>query len=518
MTDGSPQSALAARWRSSCWTLWLDRPLGPVWCALGWVVSTAVLVGIVTWLGGPDTGDAGQSLSSTWAIAHGAIGCAYPPTRTFAAAGPADPIVLIAPVYPLVSGVLAALFRLGHGVAFPTSAQLGPGCSHALVAIAHWSAASGVTTATLALGYVGWLAILVGVVVYLRAVGRGRRGWEPLTLLVLAICGPTMMPIGEMFHPQDLLAVGLCLVGLAAAVRDRWLVAGLVLALAIESQQFALLVAVPLFVVALGGRRLRYGAGVVAGLAALLIPLGVLSAGRVWHAALLGSSRAGIDGIHGSGGTWLWETHVGGLALLVLARGAPIVVAAWLAWLVRRRSVGPLDARALMRLVTISLALRLVFEVNLFGYYFMAVAVALVVLDVTAGRLRGPTLAWLVLVTLAFAPARGGLNPGVALPGVGLVVTPSLVVVTGLVILILRDVLAHRIRWQLVGFIVFVVLTCVPALWGVSPGEPEMPAWFWQLVLVSSALALAGGVSFSGSWRTTTWGSARSSGVVNEVA
>jgi uncharacterized membrane protein len=440
-------------------------------------------------------GDAGQSLSSTWAIAHGAIGCAYPPPGTFAAAGSANPIVLVAPVYPLLSGALAALFRVGQGVAFPTPAQLGPDCSHALVAIGHWATATGATTPTLLLGYVGWLVLAAGVVAFLRSVGRGRRGWEPATLLVLAISGSTMMPVAEVFHPQDLVAVGLCLAGVAAALRDRWLVAGLALALAIESQQFALLVAVPLLVVATDARRYRYGTGVAAGLAALLLPLGVLTGGRVWRAALLGTNRAGIDGVHGAGGTWLWETHVGGLALLVAARGAPILVAAWLAWRVRRSVAGPLDPGALVSLVTVCLTLRLVFEVNLFGYYFMAVAVGLVALDATRGRLRGVTLAWLVLVTLAFNPARWGLDPRRELAGFGSNVSLPLLVVSGLVVIILVDVLAHRFRWRLVGFLVVVLLTTVPALWGVNPVERVMPTWFWQLVLVPSALLLAGGGS-----------------------
>ncbi|MGC8511360.1 MAG: hypothetical protein ACP5PB_10890, partial [Acidimicrobiales bacterium] len=302
MTSGSNDLDLGETGVTSRWTRWLDHPLGWGWCVAGWIVSTAVFVGAIAWLGGPDAGDSGQSLSSTWAIAHGAIGCAYPPADTFAAAGSANPIVLTAPVYPLVSGALAALVRVGHDVAFPSSAQLGPDCSHALTAIARWATASGATTATLALGYVGWLFILVGTVSLLRAIGRGRRGWEPVTLLVLAISGPAIMPIETFFHPEDLVAMGLSLVGLAAALRERWLVAGVVMALAIESQQFALLVAVPLFVVAARDRRYRYGTGIIAGLVALLIPLGVLSGGRVWRAALLGSSRAGIDGVHGAVG------------------------------------------------------------------------------------------------------------------------------------------------------------------------------------------------------------------------
>ena len=54
----------------------------------------------------------------------------------------------------------------------------------------------------------------------------------------------------------------------------------------------------------------------------------------------------------------------------------------------------------LISLVATSLALRLVFEQNIFGYYFMALCVTLVLLDVISGRIRGELVAWLALITL----------------------------------------------------------------------------------------------------------------------
>jgi hypothetical protein len=51
-----------------------------------------------------------------------------------------------------------------------------------------------------------------------------------------------------------------------------------------------------------------------------------------------------------------------------------------------------------------SFILRLLFEVNIYGYYFMAATVALILLDVIGGRIRLSLIAWLVLVTLAFPP------------------------------------------------------------------------------------------------------------------
>jgi hypothetical protein len=76
-----------------------------------------------------------------------------------------------------------------------------------------------------------------------------------------------------------------------------------------------------------------------------------------------------------------------------------------------------------------------VFEVNLWGYYFMAAAVLLLILDVLRRRFRVSYVAWLLLVT--YATLDGGLAT------------------------------VHS----------FVTL----------------PVWLWQLILVPSALALACG-------------------------
>ncbi len=44
--------------------------------------------------------------------------------------------------------------------------------------------------------------------------------------------------------------------------------------------------------------------------------------------------------------------------------------------------------------------LRLLFEVRLFGYYDMALAVSLVLVDIVGGRIRNSLVAWLVEVSL----------------------------------------------------------------------------------------------------------------------
>ena len=67
---------------------------------------------------GPSRVDDQESIYSTWAIAHGQIVCAYPPVSL-----PSEP--LVAPLYPLISGGIAAITRIGHDVPFPFGRRLG---------------------------------------------------------------------------------------------------------------------------------------------------------------------------------------------------------------------------------------------------------------------------------------------------------------------------------------------------------------------------------------------------------
>jgi hypothetical protein len=57
---------------------WLDHPLSGWWCALGWLATTVVFIGVVRLFGGPAHVDVEESVHSTWAIAHGQLACAYP--------------------------------------------------------------------------------------------------------------------------------------------------------------------------------------------------------------------------------------------------------------------------------------------------------------------------------------------------------------------------------------------------------------------------------------------------------
>ena len=454
---------------------WLDQPLAQWKCVMGWILSLAAFVGVVAILGGPTDSDSSISIYSTWAIAHGSFACAYPHANTLAA-----------PLYPLLSGGVAAILRIGAHTAFPTAAQLGLHCSNAITAISKWSFQAHAWSRTLQIGDLSWLALMGGVVALLRTTNRGHRGWEPFTLALLALSLPVSMPLIEDFHPQDILAFGLALGALACARRDSWSWAGALIGFAFTSQQFAVLTAVVLFVVAPKGRHLRFVSAAVATVAAVGIPMVVLTSGRALRAVLVGTGLS-----PSLGNTWLVET---GLRGAVMTDVAPILLTfAITYWVVRRLGVSALATDTLVSLIAVSLCLRLAFATNLWGYYFMPLSVALIVLDVVIGRIRGTTIAWLAMVTLVFNPiifyqfATGRTydsGPFRAIQILFLAVALSLIVWDG----------AHRrIRKYLIAWFVVAVVAFAVDGWMYGPPHTPFPLWLWQVVLISTALMLVGG-------------------------
>jgi hypothetical protein len=431
-------------------------------------------------LTGPPIVDTHESIYSTWAIAHGQIACAYPSVGQ-----PGQPTA--APLYPLLSGAIAAMVRIGHGTSFPSAAALGPGCSNGFAAMDRWAHSAGALTPTTWIGCASWLPLMAGIVAWLRTSGRGRCRWEPLTLLVVAVLLPVLLCVQTFFHPQDLLALGLALAALACARRERWLMAGVLVALAVLSQQFALLVAVPLFLLTPPAKRLTLaGAAVVTG-AIVVLPLAVLTSGHVVRAIALGTGDNPSQG-----GTVLWETHAYGVAGILLYRVAPIVLSALLSlWVLRRLGPRALDAVPLMSVVAISLGLRLVFEANLFAYYFMALAVTVVLLEVTRGSIRRTSVAWLAALTLVishisvmpFGPTKwGGYVQKDLVP----------VLIGGAVLLaILERVVRGGDRRSLWPWVVVAAVDLFTLLPGGNAFSAGNVIWFWQIALVVPGILLA---------------------------
>lgn len=378
---------------------WLDRPLNGWSCVLGWLLSLAIFIGLTTLFGGLTSLDALLSTNSSWFIAHGNFACAYPP-------GSSVEISLTAPLYTVIAGVFSFIFRVGHGVAFPSLAALGPRCLTWLGPIRHWSSHANALTPTLRFGYVGWLVLMVGVVAVLRASRRGKTGWEPLTLIFIACTPPVFMCLQYLFHPQDLLAMGLILSGVASAIRGRWVLAGVLMGLALTSQQFALLVLVALLIIAPRLDRVKMAVAMVVTWGLIVFPLMLVTSGRALRVALVGSGLAGSQYK-----SIAFELHLTGSTAIEVWRLVPIFITGGVAyWTLRRLGRSALEPVPLMALVATSLSMRLVFDEGLYGYYFMAVAVSLIILDVLRRNFRIELIGWFALIVLIFDPFPWGYD------------------------------------------------------------------------------------------------------------
>lgn len=476
--------------RLSSYSDLLCRPAPFRWRALGILDSTIAFFAAMGILGGPIEGDASESVYTTWSIAHGNLACAYPGLGHIHINSLSTPFAFIPPLYSLVAGVIAAVLRIGNGVPFPSRAQLGTNCQHAVVAMFHWSVKASAILTTIHIGYIVWPILIVSALALVRACGRGRTWWEPAVALMLAFTTPVWMCLVEYFHPQDVMAMSLILLAAAAAIRERWTWCGAWIGLALATQQFALLAAIPLIVIATPRGRGRFVLGAVVAAAAVDAPVAITTAGRALRQILTGSSRAGSH-IASPGGTVLWELHLKGFALFSIARLAPLLAAVALAWWCVRR-LGPVSRRPvpIMVLLAASLALRLVFEENLFGYYFMAVAVSLVLLDATCGRIRGATWFWIGLVTIAWNPVDPGFLSNWTTWGPGLYFdVPIAILALGLGAILL-DLRNRRFVLYKYAWLLLVLLTSQSRIWGSQRTIINMPYWGWQLILVPSALAL----------------------------
>ncbi len=461
---------------------WFQRPLSGWWCAFGWLLATAILVAWIQKAGGPAGGDAFEVDFSSWAIAHGQFVCMYPPLGHIN-------FNYGAPVYPLLSGGVEAVARIGHGTPFPTSAALGHNCSRGLPSMAGWALKSDAIIPTLRVAYLGWILLLAGVVAVLRVTGRGLCGWEPTAVVIVACLPPVWMSIEEYFHPQDLMAMGFALGAVACAIRSRWILGGILIALAVLTQQFTLLVAIPLLVVAPGRHRVRFAAVAFVSAMVVILPILGLTAGKAARFIFLGTGDAS-----GQGGTVVWELHLHGALLVLVSRVLPLLVSLILSVLVLRR-VGPaaLQPKVLLPLVALSLSLRLVFEQNVFGYYYMALSVALILVEVVRGRIRESVVAWFALILLA--EGEGEISLIIWRQSWGQDARhwiPVVIMAVGL-LLILRRVVRHQVNWNVAIWAGVVIAAVI--VWPVSsdPFRRQPVTWLWEVVLVTFGVILAAG-------------------------
>jgi hypothetical protein len=141
--------------------------------------------------------------------------------------------------------------------------------------------------------------------------------------------------------------------------------------------------------------------------------------------------------------------------------------------------------------VTCALVFRLVFEENLFGYYFMAVSVALVLLEIVRGRFRGTVAAWLALDVIAFNPINAGFFSNLTGHTLDLYWAVPIIVLSLVLVSIIIDAYYHRVRLYKCLWVAIAIFTGESKLWGRSNPIWYVPHWMWQVILVPIALGLA---------------------------
>jgi len=160
-----------------------------------------------------------------------------------------------------------------------------------------------------------------------------------------------------------------------------------------------------------------------------------------------------------------------------------------LAWRTRRQwGEQILEPVRLVSLVTTCVAMRLVFEVNVFGYYFMAGVVSLLVLDALRRRFRGETFALIWLITLAYSPIAWGFVWRGYPVGPQLRAVLPLIASLPVVVSIVLGVLRHRVRWYLVVWQMVVIVAFVRFPLPVDRYDGVVPSWCWQILLVTSLI------------------------------
>jgi len=245
------------------------------------------------------------------------------------------------------------------------------------------------------LAILGWVVLAVGVGMFLRVTGSGRGLTQAAVVVGLAVLPTASDAIAQTFHPQDLMSVGLSCAALSQALRRRWVSVGVLFAVAFLCKQFAILPLVAVLAASPSWRdRARTLVPFAAVIASGVVPFYVVAPVDTVR-AMTAVYVAGVNVVKSS--TLVGLLNIGEKLKLEIARDAPILAAAVLALWARRRSGGHLLAPGpLVGLSVACLATRLVFEVSILNYYYLAVGVTLLVLDFTAKRLPFQSVLWIV--------------------------------------------------------------------------------------------------------------------------
>jgi hypothetical protein len=358
------------------------------WAAVALLVAaTACYMGIVAVRHGPPPGGDTPPLTAvTSSLAHGDLGEAASDT------GLPNP-----PGYAILAAPLVAAFPSLIGS--PTWSWPGDRRAPNGVVLPSWYRAQGV------LGLAGWLVLALGALALLRATGSADLGRQAALLVFLAFLPAASSAIVQLFHPQDIVSLGLALGALAQTFRRRWVLAGVLFGAACLTKQFAVLVLLPALAVCPDGRsRLRLAGPAVAVFAVGLLPF--LAAAP--HATLENLSGFSAGGAV-AGSTVVSLAGATGHVSSAVARDAPVLFAVVACLWARRRWGTALETpTAGVALALACVASRLVFESVVFPYYLLATSVLIFLLDLMARRWPTRSLSWCGAAAffVAFRPAN----------------------------------------------------------------------------------------------------------------
>jgi len=256
---------------------------------------------------------------------------------------------------------------------------------HLVPSLPPWYRAQGL------LGVMSWLVLAIGALVLLRAADADTPGRVAAVLALLAFLPAASSAIVQLYHPQDLVSLGLALLAMAQGLRRRWIAAGLLFGAAAATKQYAMLLLLPALVVADDARaRVKMSFAALALFAAALAPFFVV-APRATLENLSGFSAGGAV----SGATVLALAHWSTTVVSAIARDTPVLFAVGVCvWAWRRRGPWLRRPEAFLALALACVGSRLVFESVIFPYYLLATSVVFFMLDLVAKRSPHRSLAW----------------------------------------------------------------------------------------------------------------------------
>jgi len=344
------------------------------------------------WNGHLTKSDANLVGGPTVSIAHGEWRCGFEGANT-------------PPLYPLLAAGYATATDPGHGTPFPAVGAR-ESCSHASDELANWLAVTQADKQLVDAGLLVWPVLLAGFVGLLRAAKRGRTNLEVVGVCVLGLTPQVGYCLNVYFHPGEVLALGLGLAAIALALTDRWALGGATAGLSLSAHQLGLLVVLVLLLIAPRVAYRRLVPACVLTVLVVCLPVAVLTQGG----AISGMVFDGITTLHS--GSLVSGLGFRGFPLAAVSRGIPLAGTIALG-LLFRRSLGSATACAVvaMTLLAWGSLLRLTFEVAIFANYLAWSAVALLALDLVAGRLRAITLGWIAGTAILYAPFPSSFYP-----------------------------------------------------------------------------------------------------------